>query len=125
MTATLNAQETEPASQLDQDNADAIQSIQAYWQYRGDYPENSLITIPEGDWIPDANDPDFAELDFMDYFAWLEANDPDNAEWLTEYITFWLDDGMDGDNAGDFGITVAKLKGNYQGILGLHRLCAP
>jgi hypothetical protein len=92
LTATLNAQETDPSIQLEQDNADAIQSIQAYWQYRGDAPEDGLITIPEGDWIPDANDPEWAGLDFAGYQSWVETNDPDNAWWLVENIMFWQEE---------------------------------
>jgi len=111
VSVVLHAQETDPnSSQLQLDDEYAIQSIQSYWACRGDYPEDGLISFSEGDWIPDFDDPEISELDQIDFTEWLKANDPDNAEWLTEHIAFWLDDGMIGDNLGDPEIFIDELK---------------
>ncbi|MFP6901359.1 MAG: hypothetical protein VCA36_10475 [Opitutales bacterium] len=81
VSVVLHAQETDPnSSQLQLDDEYAIQSIQSYWAYRGDYPEDGLISFSEGDWIPDFDDPEISELDQIDFTEWLKANDPDNAE---------------------------------------------
>ncbi|MFP6901357.1 MAG: hypothetical protein VCA36_10465 [Opitutales bacterium] len=89
----LHAQESDPnSSQLQLDDEYAIQSIQSYWAFRGDVPEDGLITIPEGDWIPDFNDPEWAELDFNGYQSWVETNDPDNAELVVETVGYWMEE---------------------------------
>ncbi|MBC8325564.1 MAG: hypothetical protein H8E27_08060 [Verrucomicrobia subdivision 3 bacterium] len=63
-------------------NTLTLETLHGYWQFVGEAPEDGEISFPEGDWIPDLEDPDWTNIDFEDYFNWLYNEYPEDVSSL-------------------------------------------
>jgi hypothetical protein len=73
-------------------NTLTLETLHGYWQFVGEAPDDGEISIIEGDWVPDLDDPDWTNLDFGNYFNWLFDEHPEEVSRIDQTVQTWLEE---------------------------------